>query len=177
MKSTPNKNQEKMKALKLFVVGLLLFFAGSAHAQISVNVNIGNPPQWGPAGYTDVRYYYLPDVEAYYDVPSSMFIYFNGVSWVHRKYLPSRFRNYDLYNGYKVVMTDYRGNTPYSHFSEHKTKYAKGYRGPAQKTYGERPAKGYSHSKNYSHEYKKEKQQENHNSLEKGHGKGNGNKK
>ncbi len=131
-----------MKALKLIIVGLLLLFSVGVKAQISVRVNIGTPPQWGPSEYTDVRYYYLPDVEAYYDVPSSMFIYFNGVRWVHRSYLPSRYRDYDLYNGYKVVMTDYRGNTPYTHFREYRIKYAKGYRGEHQKTFGERPERG-----------------------------------
>jgi len=123
-----------MKALKLIIVGLILFFAASVEAQISMQINVGNPPQWGPSGYTDVRYYYLPDVEAYYDVPSSMFIYYNGVSWIHRRSLPHLYRNYDLYSGYKVVMTDYHGNTPYVHFKDYKLKYAKGYRGNPQKT-------------------------------------------
>lgn len=139
-----------MKTLKIFTIGLILFFAVSAKAQISVQLNIGTPPQWGPSGYTDVTYYYLPDVEAYYDVPSSMFIYFNGVRWIHRSYLPTRYRNYDLYNGYKVVMTDYHGKTPYSHFKEHKSKYAKGYRGHPQKNYGERPEHRSSNKREYS---------------------------
>ncbi|MDP2114697.1 MAG: hypothetical protein Q8K69_11630, partial [Bacteroidota bacterium] len=98
----------------------------------------------------DVQYYYLPDVEAYYDVPSSQFIYLNGGTWVHRTYLPSRYRNYDLYNGYKVVMTDYRGNAPYAHFKEHKVKYAKGYKGHAQKSIGQKPQKGSSGPKAYT---------------------------
>lgn len=130
-----------MKILKLIVIGILLFLGSEAQAQVSVNVNIGTPPPWGPVGYTEVRYYYLPDVEAYYDVQSSMFIYFGGGVWVHRTYLPSRYRSYDLYSGYKVVMTDYRGDAPYSNFNEYKTKYAKGYRGEAQRTIGERPGK------------------------------------
>lgn len=139
-----------MKTIKLLVIGTLLFFAGSVQAQISVHVNLGTPPQWGPSGYSDVRYYYLPDVEAYYDVPSSMFIYYNGVTWVHRTYLPSRYRNYDLYNGYKVVMSDYRDNTPYSHFREHKRQYARGYRGQEQHNIGMRPDRGNYNDRNYS---------------------------
>ena len=139
-----------MKTFKIFFVGLLMLFAGSTQAQISVQVNLGIPPQWGPAGYTDVQYYYLPDVEAYYDVPSSKFIYLNGATWVHRTSLPSRYRNYDLYNGYKVVITDYRGNTPYTHFKEHKVKYAKGYKGNEQKSIGQKPQKGSSDPKAYT---------------------------
>jgi len=139
-----------MKTFKFIVVGMFLFFAVVAKAQISVHVDLGSPPQWGPSGYSDVRYYYLPDVEAYYDVPSSMFIYFNGVSWVRRAYLPSRYRDYDLYSGYKVVMSDYRGNTPYSHFREHKRQYTKGYRGEEQHSIGRRPEGGNYNDRNYS---------------------------
>ena len=140
-----------MKALKLFVIGTLLFFAASsAQAQISVHLNLGTAPDLGPSGYSDVRYYYIPDVEAYYDVSSSMFIYNNGVTWVHRSSLPSRYRSYDLYNGYKVPMSNYRGNTPYANFRQHKVQYAKGYRGPEQHTIGQRPERGNPNQGNYS---------------------------
>jgi len=126
-----------MKTFKLLVFGLMLMLAGAVQSQVSVNVNIGTPPAWGPSGYNDVRYYYLPDVEAYYDVQTSMFIYISGNHWIRRTYLPSRYRNYDLYNGYKVVMNDYRGNAPYSYYRQHRAKYAKGYRGHEQRNIGE----------------------------------------
>jgi len=118
---------------------IALFIASSMQGQISVSLHLGTPPQWGPAGYSEARYYYLPDVEAYYDIQASRFIYFDGRSWVHRSYLPNRYRNYDLYNGYKVVMTDYHGNRPYTHFRTYKQKYAKGYRGHSQRNIGVRP--------------------------------------
>jgi hypothetical protein len=130
-----------MKALKI-IIGIMLSIAGSLNAQVSVNVNIGTPPLWGPVGYAEARYYYLPDVEAYYDIQAAMFICYVDGNWVHRTSLPSRYRSYDLYGGYKVVLTDYHGNVPYKDFADHKVKYAKGYKGPAQKTYGEKPGKG-----------------------------------
>ena len=131
-----------MKTLKLIVLGIALFLAGNnLHAQISVSLNLGSPPQWGPAGYNDVHYYYLPDVQAYYDVQSSMFIYMNAGRWVHRANLPVRYRNYDLYHGYKVVLSDYHGNAPYSQFKEHKMKYSRGYRGQEQRSIGDRPGR------------------------------------
>ena len=141
-----------MKILKLFLFTTALFLTTVIHAQVSVNVNVGTPPLWGPVGYSEVQYYYLPDVEAYYDVPSSNFIYLDRGIWVHRTYLPTRYRHYDLYHGYKVVMTDYHGNTPYTHYKEYKYKYAKGYRGPAQKNIGERPNhnnRGNMHKENH----------------------------
>jgi hypothetical protein len=128
-----------MKTIKVLVFGIMLMLAGSAQSQLSINVHIGSPPAWGPDGYSnDVRYYYLPDIEAYYDIRTSMFIYISGNQWVHRSYLPTRYRNYDLYHGYKVVMNDYRGNSPYGRFKEHKMKYGRGYRGNEQRNIGER---------------------------------------
>lgn len=136
-----------MKTLKLLVIGTVLFLSGTLKAQVSVNVNIGSPPLWGPVGYTETRYYYLPDVQAYYDVQSSMFIYYGNGVWLQRTSLPAQYRNYDLYSGYKVVMTDYRGNTPYTTYATYKTKYAKGYRGKPQQTIGQKPGKANSGAK------------------------------
>jgi hypothetical protein len=139
-----------MKNAKRMVVLVMLFVSTIMNAQVSVNVNIGTPPLWGPVGYTNVNYYYLPDVEAYYDIPSAMFIFYEGGAWVHRVSLPMMYSSYDLYGGYKVVMTDYRGNQPYIHFKEYRVKYKKGYRGGAQKTIGERPGKGNANNGNKS---------------------------
>lgn len=127
-----------MKTIRLLSIGIMLILVSTAQSQLSVNVHIGTPPAWGPSGHSDVRYYYLPDVEAYYDVQTSMFIYISGNQWIRRSYLPARYRNYDLYHGHKVVMNDYRGNSPYTHFKEHKMKYAKGYRDSEQRNIGER---------------------------------------
>lgn len=136
-----------MKTLKFILFGIVLFLSITVKSQVSVNVNIGSPPPWGPVGYSEVRYYYLPDVEAYYDVQSSIFIYYSSGVWIRRTYLPARYRGYDLYGGYKVVMPHYHGNSPFVHFNEHKIKYAKGYHGKAQKTNGVKPQNRNNNSK------------------------------
>lgn len=185
-----------MKTLKLIVIGIVVLLTGVAKAQVSVNINIGSPPQWGPVGYTEVRYYYLPDVEAYYDIQSSMFIYYGGGVWIHRSTLPEQYRAYDLYGGYKVVMTDYRGEEPYTNFHEYKRKYARGYHGGSQRTIGEKPEKGNSREKMQSkgHSDRKDGQgnykstghdnggqdshgKDNNRKMEGGHGHGGGNGK
>lgn len=95
-----------------------------ANAQISVNVNIGSQPLWGPAGYDHVDYYYLPEVDSYYYVPTGQYIYLlNGV-WARRSALPTRYRNFDLYRTYKVVLN---GDKPYLRHNDHVNKY-KNYR-------------------------------------------------
>jgi hypothetical protein len=127
-----------MKTIKLLAVGILLLLASTTEAQVSVNVNIGRAPSWGPSGYANVDYYYLPDVQAYYDIRASQFIYFGQGRWVRSTYLPGRYRNYDLYNGYKVVLNDYHGHSPYRYYNDHKAKYRVGYKGPYQRTIGHR---------------------------------------
>ena len=127
-----------MKLLKLMTFGLIFLLFSSVEAQVSVNVQIGSQPAWGPSGYSNVNYYYLPDVQAYYDIRASRFIYFSRGKWYNSSHLPSQYRNYDLYNGYKVVLTNYHGNRPFMYFNDHKTKYYKGYKGKPQKSIGHR---------------------------------------
>jgi hypothetical protein len=145
-----------MKKFKLLALGIVLFIAGSASAQVSVNVNIGSAPSWGPSGYAETEYYYLPDVQAYYDIRASQFIYFGNGNWVRSRYLPRQYRNYDLYSGYKVVLNDYHGRTPYTYYKKHKAKYYKGYKGRYQKTIGHREDNHENHNDNEHNRGKEE---------------------
>ncbi|MGF1924571.1 MAG: hypothetical protein ACQUHE_10365 [Bacteroidia bacterium] len=112
-----------MKKLTLLVMlGISSLLLNPASAQVSLNVNIGSQPLWGPVGYDHVDYYYLPDVESYYNVPKKQFIYQNNGKWQFNNSLPAKYNSYNLYNGYKVVMN---GTNPYQNFTTHKTKYVK----------------------------------------------------
>lgn len=122
-------NTQQMKRIILAVIfGVASLSSISTKAQVSLSINIGSQPQWGPTGYDHVDYYYLPDVDAYYNVPAQQYVYLEGGRWVWRASLPSRYSGYDLYNGYKVVM-----NTPKPYLSHqtHVREYSKykNYRG------------------------------------------------
>ena len=114
----------------------MFFASNSINAQISVNVNLGLQPSWGPVGYSSVDYYYLPDIYTYYDVRNTQFIYLNNGVWIRSSYLPRQYRSYDLNRGYKVVLNDYHGSRPYSNYKNHKVKYYKGYKGSPQRSIG-----------------------------------------
>jgi hypothetical protein len=98
-------------------------FFNPIQAQVSVNVNfnVDAQPEWGPTGYNQVNYYYLPDIETYYYVPRHQFVYLNAGHWVFAASLPARCRDYDLYRGYKVVLNEPR---PYLHHDEYRPRYA-----------------------------------------------------
>jgi hypothetical protein len=87
-----------------------------------VNVNIGSQPVWGPVGYDHVDYYYLPDIESYYYVPTRQFVYFDNGRWIFSASLPYRYRNYDLNRGYKVVVNE---PNAYRDFSLHRAEYSR----------------------------------------------------
>src|SRR5687768_13827220 len=117
--------------MKKLVLTLALLGGGlafrPANAQV-VQVNLVSQPVWGPVGFDYVEYYYLPDIETYYYVPRRQFVYLNNGQWVFATGLPARYRGYNLYSGYKVVINEPR---PYRLFSTHKVKFVKykGYNG------------------------------------------------
>ena len=102
----------------------------SADAQISLSINIGSQPAWGPTGYDHADYYYMPDIDTYYDVPAHQYVYLENNTWVRRASLPSRYSNYNLYNGYKVVVNE---PSPWNRATVYRTKYAN-YRGRTGQT-------------------------------------------
>jgi hypothetical protein len=128
MMTTTNQEFEKniVKRLRtkiqFCVTALLLFFALTSNAQVSINVNIGSRPDWCRNYNAEVEYFYYPEIEAYYNINAGIFIYYGPRGWIRSSYLPEYCNNYDFQRGYKVVL-DYRGNAPYTHFTYHKKKY------------------------------------------------------
>lgn len=128
-----------MKTLKMIALGIMVFFASNAiNAQVSINVNLGLQPSWGPVGYSSVDYYYIPDVQSYYDVRTAQFIFLSNGAWIRSSRLPNQYRNYDLNRGYKVVLNDYHGSRPYTNYRYDQVKYYKGYKGRPQQSLGNR---------------------------------------
>jgi hypothetical protein len=115
----------KISAIILVIV---LGLRSIGDAQVSVRVNIGLQPVWGPVGYDYAEYYYLPDIEAYYYVPERRFYYMEGGVWVNALVLPGRYHDFDLYRAHKIVINEPR---PYLHHSVYRARYGsyKGYHG------------------------------------------------
>jgi hypothetical protein len=112
-----------MRTQKIMLSIALLVASLSGQAQVSVSVNIGTPPVWAPAAPVTVEYYYLPDIQVYYDVPARTYIYFGNGAWRRSRFLPSRYRGYNLAQGHTIYLSDYHGRTPYAYYKEHKIKY------------------------------------------------------
>lgn len=110
---------------KIIIVAVLLMtsiFSMPAKAQISLNINIGSQPLWGPTGYNHVDYYYIPAIDAYYYVPSGQYIYLTNGRWTWNRNLPPAYGNFNLYNAYKVVINKPK---PYLQHSTYVRQYGK----------------------------------------------------
>lgn len=111
-----------MKKLLYFtlLIGGLFVFNQSAKAQVNVNINLGSQPMWGPVGYEYVRYYYIPEIDVYYDVASRRYTYLQGNRWVTKSKLPGRYKKFDIYRSYKVVIND---RNPWHYHSKNRSRY------------------------------------------------------
>src|SRR5476651_1387204 len=111
---------KKFLFIAALLFGCLSFKLADAQIGIHIGVNIGAQPDWGPVGYTHADYYYMPDIDAYYDVPHHQYVYNDNNTWVHNNTLPARYGNYDRYHGYKVVVNQ---PNPWEHHDVIRTKY------------------------------------------------------
>lgn len=114
------KNIPKISmCLGLFLIGILGI--KSVSAQVSISFNVNSQPLWGPANYDYVEYYYLPEADVYYNVPTREYVYLNHSEWISVSRLPAYY-HIDLYRTYKVVINEPR---PYMHHDRYRVKYSK----------------------------------------------------
>lgn len=126
MKTQVLKFNCAVKSLLFFQVGgliIILFMLqgcfGTVYVPASTEVRTEPappppPPVWAPA-YDDVqhvRYYYVPDLEIYYDVWNREYVYLDNGHWVFTAFLPHAYDIYDINNEFVVVL-DYKVYEPW----------------------------------------------------------------
>jgi len=83
-------------------------------------------PRWAPPYYNGARYYYLPDIESYYDLSSREFIFLNNGQWNYSSEFPSIYGNFDLNNCFSVVL-DVNVFQPWMHHHYYVSHYPRYY--------------------------------------------------
>jgi hypothetical protein len=73
-----------------------------------------------------VQYYYIPDIQAYYDVYRHEFVYIEDGNWVFSAFLPSYYANFNINNAYVVVLNSYV-HEPWRHHEEYASHYPRYY--------------------------------------------------
>jgi len=110
-----------MRYVLALVAAVLLSSTVQAQLSVSLGFNVDRQPVWGPTGYDHAENYYIPDIEAYYNVPQHRYYYQENGRWIGRASLPSRYRNFNLYNAHKVVVNE---RSPWRNHATYRDKYA-----------------------------------------------------
>jgi hypothetical protein len=97
------KHFQKIGYAILIVMAISGFISCGQSTYVRGTVQYNNPP-WAPAYYPGVRYYYLPDIESYYDLQNNDFVYLDDGQWYFSASLPSMYEWYDLYNGFEIAL-------------------------------------------------------------------------
>ena len=90
----------------LAVLAALALAAAPAHAQVNINISTGPPVVAGAPA--DAQYYYIPEANAYYDVPARRYLVQRDGRW-------SRHERLDGYDprSFHPQYIDYRGDSPW----------------------------------------------------------------
>ncbi|MFA6467613.1 MAG: hypothetical protein WCW35_01865 [Bacteroidota bacterium] len=110
-----------MRTVISILAVLFLCTLVSGQGSITFSFNIGNQPEWGPTGYDYVEYYYMPEIEVYYYVSERRFFYFENGRWIGAFSLPLRYRHYNLFSTYKIILNE---RAPYKNHTANRSRYA-----------------------------------------------------
>jgi len=124
----------RMKELAIIAVVLLSTTMFTACGVIGIGISSQQPgygygdenPQWAPPYYSGARYYYLPDIECYYDLSNRNFIYLTDGRWFYTQNIPSMYSNFDLYNSFAIVL-DINVYQPWMHHQYYVSHYPRYY--------------------------------------------------
>lgn len=112
-----------MKTKLQLIIFLLLFSSQFVGAQVASNqVDITNTNST-----KEVRYYYFPNLQAYYDLKNEVYIYNLRGVWTASEVIDSNYRGYSQNNYFYVEVKDYFGEEPHTMINEHKIKYPANY--------------------------------------------------
>lgn len=111
-----------MKNLKKILALIALLSVYIANAQTAQKKNI-NAQLIDPTTNCVLRYYYFPNLEAYYDTQKNIYHFTEEGKWTTAEELPAGYRGYSLYNKVNVIINDFDDDDPTQFIVKHKKKY------------------------------------------------------
>ena len=120
-----------MKLPKFLLAAIAFIAFNTTQAQVNTSTTM-TFPDWGVADRNNATYYYIPGAETYYDIRNQQYVYMEDGKWTRSANMPPAYSNYDLYDNYKVVITD--KTEPFKSYPSLRAKYPKDYKGDKQAT-------------------------------------------
>lgn len=114
-----------MKKITYLIIGLMLLSFNYSGAQVQLDtIYIRQKPV---STYVEVRYYYYPNLQAYFDTKIAMYLYKKDGAWIKSETLDPTTRGYSIKNGAYVMLKGFTEDEPYQYFEQHKAKYPADY--------------------------------------------------
>lgn len=115
------QNIEIMKKLSIISSLIILFSTQVVLAQMQKKTN--SLPLVDPITQCALRYYYYPNIEAYFDTQKKVFHLKVDGEWTTAEEIPYDYGGYSVYKMINVSITDYDDENPSQFISIHRKKY------------------------------------------------------
>ena len=116
-----------MKKLNTILYIFILFLTLSINAQTKKASSTA--PLTDPITNCELRYYYYPNIEAFFDTKKRIYLFMEQGKWITAEEIPSGYRGYSIYNKASVFINDYDGDDPIQFITSYKKKYPHNLRG------------------------------------------------
>jgi len=114
-----------MKNITYLILGMMLFSFNLSEAQVQLDtIYVRQKPV---STYVEVRYYYYPNLQAYFDTKIAMYFYKKDGAWIKSETLDPTTRGYSIKNGAYVMLKGFTEDEPYNYFEQHKALYPADY--------------------------------------------------
>lgn len=111
-----------MKKITYLILGLTLLSFNLSEAQVQLDtIYIRRKP--AESTFVQVRYYYYPNLQAYFDTKIAMYIYKQDGQWVKSETIDPTSRGYCLRNSQYVMLKGFTEDEPQRFLDQHKQKY------------------------------------------------------
>lgn len=110
-----------MKRIAPIITLIIVLSTQIALSQTQRNTN--SLPLVDPVTQCALRYYYYPNIQAYYDTQKNIYHFKVDGEWTTAEEIPADYGGYSVYKMLNVLITDYDDENPMQFLSIHRKKY------------------------------------------------------
>lgn len=108
---------------RIFLIATLLVLINLQPTFAQVKKGINSQQLVDPVTQCALRYYYYPNIEAYFDTREKLFHFKVDGEWTTAEEIPYDYGGYSVYKMLNVLITDYDDDDPSQYISIHRKKY------------------------------------------------------
>lgn len=122
-----------MKKIKFLAILIVLIISTTAYSQVSqdpksseeanTRASIISKLPLSPKTKAPFRYFYFPNLQAYFDNLYNLYYYKVQGQWVANEELPPVYGGYSIFNNRRVVVEEYIDDKPYEMLAVHKLQF------------------------------------------------------